>query len=335
MIRVAVIGAGVMGRNHARIYADIEHVQLVGVMDTNIKLATEVGSLYGLPTYSCLSSMLMETRPHAVSVANPASTHCETTITALNAGAHVLVEKPIATSVSEAIRMSEEAECTGKILMVGHILRFDPLVKWLRTNGRSEVGEITRISIKRKGPKPSRISDVGIVLDLATHDIDFLRHFLKTDPVRVTADIKRDRGTTLNNFVSASFEFENNVHAAIELDWNSPHPIRQVTVDGTNGSLFLDFVSGEIRKSPIDQEFQIRIAMQNSNRPSTEPLKDELLAFTAAIRNRRNPPVTALDGLLALKWSLGILRSSEIMKSVNADALNECCNSHIAIGCLT
>ncbi|MEP6696477.1 MAG: Gfo/Idh/MocA family oxidoreductase, partial [Pseudonocardiales bacterium] len=174
-LRAAVIGSGAMGRNHVRVLTELGDVDLVGVADSSE--ASLDAALRGrtTPRYTDAARLLEEQRPEFVVVATPTVLHAEMAELALSRGIHVLVEKPIATNRDEAERMAKLAEAAGVHLGIGHVERYNPAVLQLRDRlTRGEGGEVHLLTARRTGPFPARVRDVGVITDLATHDVDIM-----------------------------------------------------------------------------------------------------------------------------------------------------------------
>src|SRR3989338_5494709 len=177
MTNVAVIGVGSMGRNHARVFSELEGVLLKAVVDRDIDLARTVATRYRTNAYCEYQEIFSSEEVDAVSIAVPSQFHKECAIFAMDRGKHVLVEKPIATDEMEALDILRCAELNGVKLMVGHIERFNPAVIELKRRlEKGEVGEIYKIDVQRIGPFPPRVTDMGVVVDLSVHDIDIISY---------------------------------------------------------------------------------------------------------------------------------------------------------------
>ncbi len=178
-LRAAVIGLGSMGANHARVLGDIAGVVLAGVSDTDparIERATSGRTLKG---YETLAAMLAEATPDFISVVVPTGLHEEVALAALDAGVHVLVEKPIAATLEAGRRIAEAAAKRGLLVTVGHIERFNPAIDELKRRLDSgQGGRVLQLRARRVGPFPHRIRDVGVIHDLAPHDIDIMLYLL-------------------------------------------------------------------------------------------------------------------------------------------------------------
>lgn len=191
MVKVAVIGVGSMGKNHARVYTELPDVQLVAVADADEQMAMATADHLGTKAYTDYRQMLETERPEAVSIVVPSTLHKVVTIAAMEAGADVLVEKPIAATVEEGQTLIERAQALGRKLMVGHIERFNPAIIAIKSLlRRGELGRIFQIDIHRQGPYPTKVTDVGVVIDLAVHDIDVMRYITQAEVTRLYAETK-------------------------------------------------------------------------------------------------------------------------------------------------
>ncbi len=152
-VKAAVIGVGSMGRHHARVYAEIPQTRLVGVADAAEQTATAVGAKYGVPSYTDYRELLTREQPDLVTVAVPTRYHREVAAAVLDAGVHVLVEKPIAATVAEARALIQKAQDRDLKLMVGHIVRFSPVIQALKEHmAHGELGRIFQVFCRRVGP---------------------------------------------------------------------------------------------------------------------------------------------------------------------------------------
>ena len=184
-LKVAVIGVGSMGRNHARVYWEMPDVEFVGVADSNKSTVKSVAARYRTRAYADFRQMLDEQRPDAVTVVVPTSCHLEVALEVIQRGINLLVEKPISFNVEEGTRMIAAAEKAGVKLSVGHIERFNPAVIALKEHlANQELGHVFQIDVHREGPLPVRINDVGVVIDLAVHDLDIIRYVTQAEIVR-------------------------------------------------------------------------------------------------------------------------------------------------------
>ena len=247
MVRVAVIGVGSMGRNHARVYHELDDAELVAVSDADQSLATRVAELYSVPAFSHYGEMFKKIKPDAVSIAVPTAFHEEVAMAALDAGCHVLIEKPITATFQEGERIVERAEKSALKLMVGHIVRFNPAVQELKRKLQNgDLGRIFQIICRRVGPFPARIRDVGVVVDLATHDLDLMRYITGLDPLRVYAETEKRINTDLEDLVIGLLRFPGGITGALEINWLTPTKVREVLVLGERGLFRVDDLTQDL-----------------------------------------------------------------------------------------
>ena len=181
-LRIGVIGVGVMGSNHARVLTGLPGAELVGVADPDLRQADFVARTLGCASVTGVDELL-DLKVDAVTVAAPTHLHRDIALACIARGVHVMVEKPIASSVEEGREIIAAARRAGLTLMVGHVERFNPAVEAIKEAIRNE--DILSIAITRVGPFPPRMSNVGVVIDLAVHDIDLIRWFTDSDIVEV------------------------------------------------------------------------------------------------------------------------------------------------------
>ncbi|MGQ9754259.1 MAG: Gfo/Idh/MocA family oxidoreductase [Thermaceae bacterium] len=324
MIRVGVIGLGAMGRNHARVYAELPGVELVAVADTDPSVAEAVGVRHRVRWYTDHRRMLERERLDAVSVAVPTSFHAEVVLEALEAGAHVLVEKPIAATVAEGERMVERARELNRQLMVGHIVRFNPAVQALKKRlEEGQLGRLFQAFFRRIGPFPARIRDVGVVVDLASHDLDLMRYLLGSSPIRIYAEVERRVHTEHEDLMWGLLRFPEGVVGALEVNWLTPTKVREALLLGERGMFRLDDLTQELyfyenslagelswpalqTLKGVGEGHMVRYPVRQY-----EPLRAELEAFVGAIRDGRPVPVSGEDGLAALRLALMLVESGK------------------------
>lgn len=330
MIKAAVIGVGAMGGNHARIYAELPDVQLIGIADNDKKLAENTGTKYGVPFYSNYLELLESKKPELVSVTVPTATHEEVAIAALRAGAHVLVEKPIASTLDQSQRMIDIAAECGKKLMVGHIVRFNPAIRALRQKlEENALGRIFQIVCRRVGPFPARIRDVGVVVDLAPHDIDIMRYLTGMDPIRAYAEIERRIHTDHEDLLFGLLKFSGNITGALEINWLTPTKVREILVLGERGMFQVNDLTQDLfffENAELEGELwpalknikgvsegrMVRYSLQRE-----EPLRAELKSFIKSIVEDTEVPISGQDGLAALRVALALIESGKTNRVIN------------------
>jgi predicted dehydrogenase len=323
-LRAAVIGVGSMGRHHARVYTELPQTSLVAVADAAPETGKRIGTKYGVPAYTDYRALLEQERPDLVTVAVPTGQHKTVAETALEAGAHVLVEKPIAATVSEAEALIARAEVLDRKLMVGHIVRFSPVIQALKAHlDAGELGRIFQIVCRRVGPFPARIRDVGVVVDLAPHDLDVMRFVSGEEAVRVYAETEQQIHTDHEDLVTAQVRFTGGFTGVLEINWLTPVKIREVAVLGEQGMFRADDLTQDLYfhenaeadgldwnhlslLKGVSEGKMIRYPIQRH-----EPLKVELAAFADAVRNDTPVPVSGEDGLAALRLALAVVESGQ------------------------
>jgi UDP-N-acetylglucosamine 3-dehydrogenase len=322
MIKAAVIGVGSMGKNHARVYSELSGVELVAVADIDIGAAQEVAERYQAKAYADYHELLEDEQPEAISIAVPTALHEAVAMIALEFGAHVLVEKPVAATIEAGLHLIERAHTLNRQLMVGHIVRFNPAMQALKERVQAgELGRIYQIACRRVGPFPSRIRDVGVVVDLAPHDIDIMRFLTGLEPQRVFAETEQRIHTAYEDLLHGLLRFPDGVIGTLEINWLTPTKIREVLVLGERGLFRVDdltqdlyfyendFVNGEFWPAyqtikGVSEGRMIRYALRRY-----EPLRAELQAFIESIQSGRSVPISGEDGLKALRLALALVES--------------------------
>jgi len=323
--KVAVIGVGSMGRNHARVYSELPEAELVAVVDADLKTAEAVASNHGVHAYTDIGEMLKKEKPEAVSIAVPTALHTQMGLTALEAGAHVLMEKPIAATVEEGRQLIDKASQAKRQLMVGHIVRFNPAMQALKKKlQEGALGRIFQIFCRRAGTFPARIRDVGVVIDLAPHDVDIMRFLTGLDPLRIYAETERHIHTDHEDLVWGLLRFPDGVIGSLEINWLTPTKIREVLVLGEHGLFRVDDLTQDLYFYENDQAKSVQwTALETIKGVSEgsmtryplqryEPLKAELQAFLHAVQTGIPVPISGEDGLEALRLALALVESGKI-----------------------
>ncbi|MFQ5878799.1 MAG: Gfo/Idh/MocA family oxidoreductase [Dehalococcoidia bacterium] len=302
-LRLAVIGLGSMGRNHLRIYRQMEGVRVVAAADVDPSLLRQATHDSPTRAYDDYCRLLEQEELDAVSVAVPTRLHGEVALAAMARGVHLLVEKPIASTAAEGLAMERQAQAAGVKLMVGHVERFNPAVAVLRERlATGDVGRLLQIQARRVGPFEPRVRDVGVVHDLASHDLDLLRVLLGSEPLHLYALVQQGVRTQHEDSLLGLLRFPGDVMALVDVNWLSPWKKRQVTVLGDRGAFLLDYISQDLRLHRRDDAQTIAVAKQ-------EPLRLELEAFVEAVRYDRPPPVSAADAIVALRLAEHLVTS--------------------------
>jgi len=323
-MKVAVIGIGSMGINHLRVYSELENVEVVGAADVSEDRLQMVASRFSVRTYLDYRELVEKEKPDAISITVPTSEHENVASFCLEQGAHVLIEKPIAATVDEGRRLIALAEKMEKQLMVGHIIRFNPAMQSLKKRlENGDAGKIFQVFCRRAGPFPARIRDVGVVVDLAPHDVDIMRFLTGKDPKRVFAETEQRIHTDHEDLLFGLLRFPGGITGALEINWLTPTKMRETLVLGEKGLFRVDdlmqdlyFYENPQANGELWSPFRtIRGVSEGSmtrfSIKRQEPLKAELEAFVSAVGNGDPVPVSGQDGLQALRISLALVESGK------------------------
>jgi UDP-N-acetylglucosamine 3-dehydrogenase len=303
-LRIGVVGVGVMGSNHARVFAGLPGVELVGVADPDRKQAEFVAHTLGCAAVA-EAEELLDLGIDAVTVAAPTHLHHPIALACIARGIHVLVEKPIASTVEQGQDIIAAARQAGVTLMVGHVERFNPAVEAIKDAIRNE--DILSIAITRVGPFPPRMSNVGVVIDLAVHDIDLIRWFTDSDIVEVQPQLS-NAVAEREDIALLQFRTASGVLAHINTNWLTPFKARSVTV-ATRGK----YVMGDLLTRQVTECFGFQpdgsYSMRHLSVGHAEPLRAELLAFLQAVRMGGAPAVTGEEAVASLEIATRCLES--------------------------
>jgi predicted dehydrogenase len=302
VLRVGVVGVGIMGSNHARVLSDLPGAQLVAVADPNPGHGGFVADALGCAHVPDLEA-LMELGVDAVSIAAPTHLHHELSLCAIRRGIHVMVEKPIASSVEEGNAIVAAARHHRVVLMVGHVERFNPAVQAIK---QALIGEeILSVGITRVGPFPPRMSNVGVVIDLAVHDIDLIRWFTDSEiaevqPMLAAARAQREDSALLQ------FRTASGVLAQINTNWLTPFKARTVHVATRKKYVVADLLTREVTEFFGFQE-DGSYSMRHPPIGHMEPLRAELDAFIKAIQTGEPPKMSGEEGVASLEVAIRCL----------------------------
>lgn len=317
-LRAGLVGAGMMGRNHARILASLEGVELVAVADP---VGDPHGARAGARVVSSVSELLAIGIDLAV-VAVPTASHLAAGLELAAAGVHTLIEKPLATAEAECQQLVHAFETADLIGCVGHIERCNPALIALRWRlEKGELGEVYQVATRRQGPFPNRISDVGVVKDLATHDIDLTAWLLQSRYVSVAARTQHKSGRMHEDLISITGETANGTVTNHLVNWLSPLKERVTVVTGERGAFVADTLQADLTfhaNGVVDTEWdQVAtfrgVAEGDSTRfaiHKPEPLRVQHERFRDAILGGPNETVTMRDGLATVIVADACIRSA-------------------------
>jgi len=329
-VKIAVLGAGSLGKEHVRIYAELAAaglVEFVGVYDVAVEMARTYAQQYRVRAFNSVAEAAAGS--DALSVVTPTSTHFELAKMLLERGRHVLVEKPMTDNSAEAAELVQIAQEHNCVLQAGHVERFNPVFKYLE----SVATEPRFIEAHRLSPFPARSTDIGVVLDLMIHDLDIVLAFVKS-PVKSFDAVGVPVLSSSEDIANARIRFANGCVANLTVSRVSPERMRKIRVfsgGSMTSYISLDYRAQEgfiyriardgeaessiwkkllhAKSSTIVSEFRgKRIVREPVPIAKEEPLKLELLHFVECVRARRTPLVSGESAKLALDLALEITR---------------------------
>src|SRR3954471_16871140 len=300
--RVGVVGVGHIGKNHARLYAELAGAEFTAIYDTDRAVAEQRAAEFGARAVATLEEFAEQI--DAASIATPTSTHFEIGRELLGRGKHLLVEKPIADDTAHASQLAEMAAARGLVLQVGHVERFNPVLGALEkrlTNPRF-------IEAHRLSPYPKRSTDIGVVLDLMIHDLEIILHLVQS-PVQTIDAVGVPVLSQGEDIANARVRFENGCVANVTSSRISPERMRKIRVFQEDAYLSLDYQnqSGEMYQRTPEGLKREEVAIEQG-----EPLKRELAAFIECATTGRAPKVSGFQAAAALELAV------EITKRINS-----------------
>ena len=315
-MRVGVIGVGSMGQNHARVYS--EFADLAGVADPDEEAGKAVANRFRTSWVPRHKDLLKE-GIDAVSICVPTDLHFRVGMDAIEAGKHLLVEKPLCGNVRDAERLVKASREAGVVLAVGHVERHNPVVDTARRHLLAgDWGDLITAGAHRVSNFPDRVRDVGVVMDLAIHDLDVLR-YLVGKPVRsVYAVGGRQRHERFEDHATILVSFVNGVNGYVDVNWLTPLKVRKLNLTCSKNYVELDYTAQTITISsatlgqldpfnlyqvPFDYDIR-HVSLKKE-----EPLKIELLDFLDAIKEKRDPKVSGEDAIETLRLVEGAIES--------------------------
>ncbi len=243
VLRAGLIGLGVMGRNHARVLSGLQGVDFVGVFDPAPDLPNQV---HDRPVFHNLDALLEMGLDYAV-VAAPTVYHLEMATRLAEAGIHTLIEKPVASTAKEAAELQDLFSRNGLIGGVGHIERYNPALRAARKKIEDGlIGDIYQITTRRQGPFPGRIADVGVIKDLATHDIDLTAWVAQQEFVSVNARTAHRSGRPHEDMVVAVGTLSGGTITSHTVNWLTPFKERITIITGEKGVLVADTLTADL-----------------------------------------------------------------------------------------
>lgn len=295
-IRVAVVGVGEFGRNHVRVWRELEGAELAGVVDTNAERARQVAAEFGTQVFADIDA-LAAARVDAVSLAVPTKEHARIGCRLLDAGMDVLVEKPMAASLEEADKLIASAQRSGRILQVGHVERFNPAV----AAAQKVVLRPMFFEVHRLGIFTPRSLDVDVVYDVMIHDLDILLSLVDAPVIDLKA-VGIPVITDKVDIAHARVEFSTGTVANVTASRVSTERVRKMRFFQEHEYISLDFARQDalrIRVRPGNT--QPEIGFEKLPATPEEPLLAELRAFAESVRTGKQPVVDGAAGRRALE----------------------------------
>jgi UDP-N-acetylglucosamine 3-dehydrogenase len=324
-LNIAVVGTGSMGMNHLRVLRDFnqDHVHIVGVAETyepNLKTAV---SRFHVPGYTDYREMVEKAQPDLVAVVVPTHLHFEVASYVLDRGISVLLEKPMASNIEEALALIQLAHIRGAKLAIGHVERFNPAVSEVKRHLHAgELGQIFHLHARRLGPFPPRIRDVGVTLDLATHDIDVMRYLANAEVEHVYSETQRRIHSTHEDLLLGVLRFTNQAIGVLDANWLTPTKVRELSITGEKGMYLVNYLTQDVyfyendyttttwdalrSLTGVSEGTMTRLKIQKA-----EPLRLEYEDVMAAIQQDALPTVSGEDGLAVLKVVNQLAKSTQ------------------------
>ncbi|MCX6777540.1 MAG: Gfo/Idh/MocA family oxidoreductase [Candidatus Micrarchaeota archaeon] len=325
MLKVGVVGIGYMGINHARILSSFDECELVAISDIDRAKGERAAKKYRCRYYENYEEMARKEKLDCVSICVPTRMHAKVMRTFANAGVPFLVEKPIAPTAKEAEEVVRECEKLGIFSMVGHIERFNPVVREVQK--RAKKLRVFLVDSERVGPLPTRISDVGVVTDLAVHDIDIIRFVTGMEPTGVYAVTGSVSRQEVEDVCEAIINFKGEMSAHLRVNWLTPTKIRQLKVFGREGMYQADYITQDLyfyENKTIDDRIEYGKMLFDVSEgemhkyviKKEEPLMVELSHFLACVEGKEKPILSMEDGIKAVRIAEAISESGRTRKEI-------------------
>jgi predicted dehydrogenase len=320
-LRVGLAGLGSMGRNHLRILAGRSDIVLAAVADPVPEALSQAASSGRAQPFTEPLAMIDEASLDAIVIAAPTTSHLPLALAAIDRDIAVLIEKPLAATVDEAMQIAAAARRRGVPVQVGHVERFNPAVLELgRLIDAGWLSSIYAIASRRAGPFPARIRDVGVTIDLATHDVDILSWIAGERPSRVYAETAQRIHADHEDLLFGLLHFPSGATGMLDVNWLTPVKRRQLVVVGEEGMFELDYLTQRLTFTKATDTTNPRLIQgyaptfegEVAELPveSAEPLAAELDAFLRVVRTGGRPVVDAEDGLWAVAVATSLLSAA-------------------------
>lgn len=328
-LRAGLVGIGMMGRNHARVLREIDGVELVGVADPAGDRHRVAGGAQVVDSVSALVELGLD----LAVVAAPTGLHLEAGLELAAAGVPTLIEKPIATDTAAAEQLVAAFEGAGLVNAVGHIERCNPALRSLRSRlENGDLGEIFQVATRRQGPFPNRIADVGVVKDLATHDIDLTGWVIQSPYAVVSAQTSHKSGREHEDLISVTARMANGTVVSHLVNWLSPMKERVTVVTGDRGAFVADTLHGDLsfhENGEIPTEWDHMqnfrgVSEGNVTRfaiPKPEPLRVQHENFRDAVLGKESDIISMRDGMETVRVAEACLLSARESRTIDVSEL--------------
>lgn len=316
-IKVAVIGAGMMGKNHLKTYKSLNNFELVGVYDIFPEAAQNAAEMFGIKAFSSLDEVAASV--DAVSVVTTSVTHAEVGEFFLSKGIHCLIEKPLAATEEECNRLITAAKNHNVTLLVGHIEQFNPAVEQLH-KVLADNSQICSLATNRMSAASGRITDVDVAMDLMIHDAEVVLSLVKSPVVNISASaVRTAKSPSGKDYITALLEFANGATATMTASRITQSRVRTLTVTTNDNYIDMDYINQSIAvhsqgrmhnvaadSLPENMRYGLKGSVENLFIPTAQPLTSELNHFADCIWGKATPRITGEQALAALRiiWKI-------------------------------
>jgi UDP-N-acetylglucosamine 3-dehydrogenase len=331
VLRAGLVGLGMMGRNHARLLQTTEGIELVAVADPAGDLNGAIRTATIVPTVDEMIAIGLD----ICVVACPTEDHEGVGVKLAAAGVHALIEKPLAVDLPAARRLAEAFEAAGLVGAVGHIERSNAAVRSLRARlAAGELGEVFQVATRRLGPFPDRIRDVGVVKDLATHDLDLAAWVGGAEYAVIAAQTIRKAGREHEDLIAATGLLANGIVTNHLVNWLTPYKERLVVATGDQGMMVADTITADLThyiNGSVPIEWESLSGFRGVSEgdvtryaiPKAEPLKVQLEGFRNVVSGEPGDIVTMREGMAAVAAADAAIESASTGMSVRIDPEEE------------
>lgn len=323
MLNVAVIGVGSMGRNHARVFATMPNVNLVAVADVDPTALYKVARTYRARPYTDYRAMLDQEAMDLVSLVVPTALHHPMAKEVIERGIHVFIEKPFTLCVAEGKELIAAASEKGIKLAVGHIERFNPAVAEMKRHlEHGQLGRVYQIHARRVGPFPPRVDDVGVILDLATHELDIMEYITNSPVSSLYAETERKIHGSHEDLLLGVLKFENGTVGVLDINWLTPTKIRELALLGERGMFLVNYLTQDFyfyENAFTNGQWEGLSAIMGVSEgrrvkyevKRREPLRVELEDFVNCVLYGGRPAVTGEEALRAIFLAERMIESGD------------------------